>query len=335
MNSLTYQQKILALRNIRTTANINTEVQINKVLKKAASDLTIILSSTKKDTFTYINYSARRDAINKVIQNMSRGIQFATQTSIQRTSDMLSDAYSDITSSFVKSHRYSFDMREAFSTVSTQAVENVISRVWPDKLNFSQRIWSINEYAKKSTTDIITSGIARGQSAIDMSKELTSFLTDPIITPATSWTTAIKPSISGKGTINYNALRLARTEINNTYRETLVLSNDANPITLGVHYNLSGSHKIADICNVWATIDKYGMGPGNYPAKNVPMDHPNGLCYYTEILRPASEWDNPKPTFKDQGLSKEGILATLGNDSDKDLAYKQYKSMDKLLKKVR
>jgi hypothetical protein len=215
------------------------------------------------------------------------------------------------------------------------AVSGVTGRVWTDGMNYSNRVWALNQQTQNSINSIITSGIARGQSAVSMAKDLTSFLVNPTLTAGTTWTTAITKSVSGRGTVNYNALRLARSEINNTYREALIESNEASPITLCVHWNLSVSHKIRDICDVWAGVDQYGFGGGNYPAAQTPIDHPNGRCYLTDVLNEISQWGKPKQTnYQSKNISDEKIVSLLGKDAKdgaKNAAVKAFKNMNSLL----
>jgi hypothetical protein len=333
MNATAYQNKIVAMRNLRLATMGIADDRIVSILRQAAADLTHLMESAKGESLTWANYAARRAAILKILQGMTTDISFTTRLSIRSAAERVAGTYTGIATTFAESHGYTFDFRSAFASVPVLAVQNVISRVWADGLNFSDRIWTINEYSSKAINDIITSGISRGQSAVNMSKDLRAFLVDPALTPGTTWTTAIKPSTSGRGSIHYNALRLARSEINNAYRESLALSNEANPITAGVRYNLSGSHKIKDICDVWAKLDQYGMGAGNYPADKVPLDHPNGLCYYTDIVRPANEWGEPKQTHKLRGASQAEVVSFIDVDAtevQKKAAYAQFKNMNKL-----
>jgi hypothetical protein len=334
MNASEYLKRIISLRNLRSSSQVIAEDRILEILKRAANDLTILMTSANVESFTYTNYAARRAEIVKLIQQMTMDINFAIRISIRGASDRIASAYAKIASSFADSKGYSFDFQAAFATVPTMALRNVTNRLWTDGFNFSDRVWQMNDYTKNSVNDIISAGVARGESAVNLSKDLRSFLLDPTLKPGTTWTTAIKPSVSGRGTINYNALRLARTELNNAYRETLVLSNEVNPVTLGLHYNTSSSHGTSDICDVWENIDQWGMGPGNYPAGKAPIDHPNGLCYYTEIIRPVNQWDNEKPTFTMNTVLENKVLSFVGKDalpSLKSATYKAYNSMNNLL----
>lgn len=86
------------------------------------------------------------------------------------------------------------------------------------------------------------------------------------------------------GGVSYAAMRLARTELNNTFHEASKIQASAAPWVNAVHWRLSGSHpsKKPDRCDVLATQDIYDLGPGRYPADRIPdKPHPQCLCYTT------------------------------------------------------
>jgi len=336
MNASTYQKKLIACRTIRDKVQVIAEQRILDVLNKSYEDLTRLMDLSNVEFLTYANYSARRQSIAKIISNMTRGINTMTVLGIRSTAENTVSAYQDIAQTYAESKGFSYGFQSIFSTIPQQATRNTIGRLWLDNANFSDRIWTMNKYAQDGVDKIVSAGIARGESAVNMSRELQQFLIDPTLSPGTTWTTAIQRSVNGTGTIHYNALRLARTEINNSYREALILSNAANPITLGVKWNTSASHIIADVCDLWATIDQYGMGPGVSPAGMTPIDHPNGKCYLTEVLRSADQWDEPKQQFDKQDLSQGEVLSVLGSsatEGQRNAAFSAYNKINDLLQK--
>ena len=64
------------------------------------------------------------------------------------------------------------------------------------------------------------------------------------------------------------------------------MSAERAPWVDGVKWNLSASHPKPDICDDWATQDSDGLGAGCYLPRNAPVDHPNGLCFLTDVLAP-------------------------------------------------
>lgn len=79
------------------------------------------------------------------------------------------------------------------------------------------------------------------------------------------------------GGASYAAMRLARTEINNAFHERQV-EGAKRPGVKASRWNLSGSHKVPDECNVFAVQNLHGDGPGLYPAGKIP-DKPHPQCF--------------------------------------------------------
>lgn len=81
----------------------------------------------------------------------------------------------------------------------------------------------------------------------------------------------------------YSAMRLARTEINNAFHERQI-EGAKRPGVEAVKWNLSGSHKVPDECNLFAAHKPY-------PPDEVPdKPHPNCFCYLTYVMMEPGEF---------------------------------------------
>lgn len=89
----------------------------------------------------------------------------------------------------------------------------------------------------------------------------------------------INPNVPGG--VSYAAFRLARTELNNSFKTAQEQRYVDEPWTKGMRWNLSGSHPTPDECNEYAEANEYRLGPGIYPVGLRPHSHPNCLCYLT------------------------------------------------------
>jgi hypothetical protein len=309
---MTENQYIVKLFRTRENADAAQEIaerRIQLALSRAYDDLVRLLRLNSEDTVTRQLLLAKKAAMEERIYSLAVELNTANRLGIRRAAEDVTKTYTGITREFASSK--GFALGHDFTRVPIEATRAVLGRVWADGQKYSDRVWRVSELAQNGVKDIVTAGVARGQSAVDMSKNLQRFLLDPQISDATSWTTGIRPSVTGRGTVHYNALRLARTEINNSYREALVQSNADNPITLGVKWNLSGSHTVPDVCDIWAKSDQYGIGKGVYPAKAAPLDHPNGRCFLTDVLRAAKDWSSEKPQYQSRNLSDAELLKPL------------------------
>lgn len=179
-----------------------------------------------------------------------------------------------------------FLLRSQFGTGLAEYVRDAVWRKrWVDGWTLSDRIWTTDKTLRQNLHDMIEQCVNEGRSAVEFSRAVEEYLKEP----GPAWTTAIRPSVTGKGSIKYNALRLARTETNNAYKVSHALGAKNSTIVKGVKWNLSGSHPKEDICDEWATQDLYGLGPGVYPIDKVPPGHVQCLCYLTDELYQGQE----------------------------------------------
>ena len=180
--------------------------------------------------------------------------------------------------------------------LSNQFLDKYVNFRYNDGFKLSDRVWRIQQYTQKGILDITTQGIMSGISAVELAKQVEGFL----LKRGPAWTTGIKPSVTGRGTVAYNALRLARTEINQAYHWAQKEMAVNNPMLIGQKWNLSNSHPTnwppsaaymgyPEICDYRAHHDHHGLGEGVFPPGEAPPDHPNGLCYLTDVWKPVEE----------------------------------------------
>lgn len=159
-----------------------------------------------------------------------------------------------------------------FGVVPQEVLERLYARTFQDGLNLSQRLYNLDKAARTELQEIVAKGIATGQSARDMAKALTPTLEQ-----------------SGVDNVRYKAMRIARTEINQAYREGHIVSatdqaGNLHPWISAIGWRLSPAHPRTDICDIWASDDSDGLGDGNYESSNVPPGHPNCMCFTVSIL---------------------------------------------------
>lgn len=89
----------------------------------------------------------------------------------------------------------------------------------------------------------------------------------------------------------YQAQRVARTEMTRAFNAGYVEATQDHPAVKGMKWNLSSSHPEADICDMYASVDIAGLGPGVYPTDGLAQlpPHPHCLCFYTAVMRSPDE----------------------------------------------
>lgn len=107
--------------------------------------------------------------------------------------------------------------------------------------------------------------------------------------------------ISNVKTLFSDARRITVSENLNTLRETNTRALLESPVVLAATWQRSGRHggtsSAPDECDVLATIDAYGYGPGVWVLESFPTaPHPHCGCTHGAVVtRPVNEWGTPKP----------------------------------------
>jgi hypothetical protein len=178
-------------------------------------------------------------------------------------------------------------------------VEAATRRTYGDGLNLSQRIWQLDTWGRNGLNQAVTLAMGRGASAWQLAQDVEQFLGSGQDCPR--WTrdrlySLTKADIAsgdrtglhsgdecrGQG-VSYNALRLARTEI----QAILNMATDhlfaQMPWIEMEQINLSPDHAVIDICD--DAINDSETGDGVYPKGTIALPfHPHCLCYKTAVL---------------------------------------------------
>ena len=302
-----YQRLILKTRENYTTVSREMLRKLEQAFQKAYEDVTRILNGIDHDprlTAQRQFWKARKYQLKEITEGLSNGYAEALKDGMNLVTLNSAQVSEMAETMLLTSHGYEAAIiSPEFRTLPLAAVEHVWRRIGTDGLTLSDRIWNLTKHIRKRTDAIVLSGIARGQSAVEMAKELqrdilgVKKLED--IPEKLRWTEGISRSVRGRGTIHYNALRLARTEIGNAYHEAEVMAARASKVVSGLKWNLSPMHGMYDVCDQLADQDMYGLGPGIYPPGDTPLcPHPNDMCYVTREILPVEQWGTERPKLK-------------------------------------
>lgn len=162
----------------------------------------------------------------------------------------------------IENHEFSV----RFGRLASDAVDRSYARVWGDGYRLSERLYALDEFTRGVVSDTIVEGVAQQLSAKALADNIQKIMGE-----------------AGTDCPRYRAERIARTEINEAFRSAHILACKNEDGTLkdyisGIRWVLSFSHPKPDICDVFASQDKFGLGKGIYEVDAVPVSHPNCLC---------------------------------------------------------
>ena len=226
-------------------------------------------------------------------------------------------------------------LRTRYGTGLAKSIRDAVwKKRWDDGFKLSDRVWKMNQLMNDNVKHMVEDCVNQGKSAVNFAKAVEQYLEKP----GPAWTTGIKPSITGRGSVKFNALRIARTETNQAYQKAQNLSDKNSVIVKGTKWNLSSSHPTVwppssayngypEICDYRAKHNHHGLGPGVFPPGKAPSDHPNGLCYLTSELYQGEELVN-RIKEKYNIKEKQGKLIS---DSQMKRDKKQHKKYKEIL----
>lgn len=100
----------------------------------------------------------------------------------------------------------------------------------------------------------------------------------------------------------YQAKVIARHERNEAHRQAYIRSMRERPYVKGFTWKTSPSHPRKDVCDLLASQNLHGLGPGGYPVDAVPATpHPSCTCTQSAIIdqdhfdRELAELDGTEP----------------------------------------
>lgn len=185
-----------------------------------------------------------------------------------------------------------------FSSQLSILLNAASEHLYGDSLNLSARVWNIERDGRQAIADVILRGVANQSSAWEVAQELEQFLGANQDCPR--WTSTrlygrTKSQISqgdttglvshpcdGQG-VAYNALRLARTEIQKAHALATDKVMAMQPWVEQEQVHLSEAHPEPDICDEVVSGGEGGKGIYDVGTIELPL-HPNCLCYKTAVL---------------------------------------------------
>ena len=179
--------------------------------------------------------------------------------------------------------------------IADESIRFVRTFIAEDGLQLSDRIWRLDRHARDVVTNAIEMAVVQGHGATQAARELLA-RGQPVTAELASKVNAANSASIGKTVVDVltgsgspmdNAMRLMRTEINRAHGEAYISGALTHPDAAGVRFLLSPAHPEPDICDLHATANLYGLGPGVYPSREkCPWPaHPNTLSYVEVVFK--------------------------------------------------
>ncbi len=183
---------------------------------------------------------------------------------------------------------------QALLEAAADAVRHVQQFRFADGLQLSDRIWRVGIEQRQQIGELIERAVIQGHGASQAALEYINrgqgvpgeLLTQQQMASPVRMTRGVNSLLTGSDAEGYrNALRVFRTEINRAHGEAYVRSLGQTEGVAGVRFRLSPNHRVRDICDMHAAVNRYGLGPGVYPVDRHPWPaHPETISYLEVVF---------------------------------------------------
>lgn len=184
-------------------------------------------------------------------------------------------------------------------------VDAANNRIYRDGLRLSGRIWRLDRVARDGINQVLMRGVMDGQSAWQIAQALEQYLGAGADCPRWTSTRLYKltkaqiaagdrrglktgADCQGQG-VAYNALRLARTEIQAVHHMASDMISQRSPWVEKEQVVLSPAHPKPDICDDVIAAGEGGRGIYTKGTIQLPL-HPHCLCYKVQVLMDPDEF---------------------------------------------
>ena len=226
--------------------------------------------------------------LNKSLDSLERVVQSTILGATEQAGDLAVRA----SLSTMEKAGLEFGIKGAYSYIPRKEVANILSgKLYGKNWNFSKAIWGAKKKTKEDLEKVVARGLASNKPVYDIAKDLEKYV-NPLARKPWDWS-KVYPGTAK--TVDYNAQRLARTMIQHSFQQSMVQVQQYNPFCKGIIWYSAGIHgRTCATC-----MERDGKV---FPVKDLPLDHPNGLCYFEPAL---DDMDTIADRLADWTLGKE------------------------------
>jgi hypothetical protein len=178
--------------------------------------------------------------------------------------------------------------------IAAETVRQITLFVEADGLQLSDRLWNIDTGTAEEVVRAINQAIIQGNSASEATADLLR-RGEPVPVGLNgkerqAAAEAIAPQAAalltnGEESARANVQRVMRTELNRAHGEAYMAAAFEHPDVVATRFLLSPRHPRPDICDMHASVNRYGLGPGVYPRDRNPWPaHPNTISFVEVVF---------------------------------------------------
>ncbi len=256
----------------------------SQVSKDIESQIAKLNTSTASGAMKSVYLDTLQKQINQAMEEVGKETEKYTIESMTKAAELIGE---DINSWLSK---YNVQIAENYSHVAQDVVQSIATgQLYEGDWTLSKAVWKNIEQNQNDINMIVAKGLAENKSVVDIAKDLANY-TNPH--KLTRWNlTAPDGKRVLRTSVDYNAQRLVRTMTSHAYQQSFIRATEKNPFVTDYTWVSSNGGRTCQLC---ASRDGE-----HYTAKDLPLDHPNGMCTWVantvsedEIINQLTGWVN-------------------------------------------
>lgn len=271
-----YSDAVKNARKEYIKLSLKQKQELEQIYAKLAADLSEeILKWPESRTRTHLQQ------MHQIVNQYSKELYFDLKEHTTKYINEAAEIQTNVQLSFVDMLKLepTIDtaLRRSITTISSKTVKQLIAgEYYKDDKTLSKRLWKITKNNRRNIDTVIKVNVARGCNARTLAGELEKYINPKNRIIGKSFAAGID---SHK--ISYQAQRLARTSITHVMSEVQIQNAIVNPFNKGLRWNLSPNHSARMHGKTDECDDREGKA---FKPEEMPLQHPNCLCYFTEEL---------------------------------------------------
>ena len=246
------------------------EKQIKEIYNDMYLKLSKKLSKVNPNTLSERYLEELKKVLEEEIRLSNNQVKKLIKKNMEKSSELANNVQLDFFMSI--NDKYDLNMKDTFSSMFSKIPKDAMNEIlfgkaYKDRKGLSERIWEHTKRFNKDIDYVIAEGIANKKSTYDIAKDLEKYV-NPDAAKDWDWK-KVYPNTGKK--VDYNAQRLARTSINHAFQQAQKRSCEKNPYVEGIRWISANVH--GRTCELCRERDNQ-----LFSIKDVPLDHPNGLC---------------------------------------------------------
>ena len=257
--------------------NKKTAKKIKRAYSTTAKQVKDRLATLKNSPINNSSDALKKMYLENLLKDLNKSIdalERVVQTTILESTEAAGQIAVKASVGAMEKAGLKLEVGKAFSYVPRQEIANILSgKLYGNNWSFSKAIWGSEKKTKEDLEKVVARGLAENKPVYDIAKDLEKYV-DPSARKPWDWS-KVYPGTAK--TVDYNAQRLARTMIQHSFQTSMVQAQRYNPFCKGIIWHSVGLHgRTCATC-----MERDGQV---FPVKDLPLDHPNGLCYFEPAL---------------------------------------------------